>query len=148
MTPACARALIRAHFFLLCPKIQIVWLCSTFTALRYYNEHIHAVWHNVALLNISRTLQSAAFILLRLYLVGVPLKSVPVPLFTPKTASESYSFNYDVVLICIHQCYPVSAVMPGVVLRAYSWVLLKPIGKWCLLLLSGASSWIESKPVG
>lgn len=72
-----------------------------------------------------------------------------------KKALRSRSFNYDFVLIYIHQTYPAAAVTAGVLLPACSWMLLAPVIKCCLLPLSGAgvfplpvSSQIASRHAG
>lgn len=140
-----------------CPKIQIVWFCSTLqpysiimnTFMLFDITWLYLTFpehHNQPPLSCSRST----------WLVShsnpcqeqSDLRKKQFHHVCLKMLREATALIMMFVLICIHQCYPASAVMPGAVFRAYSWVLLKTIAKCCLLLLSGAAFWIESKPVG
>lgn len=43
-----------------------------------YDERTHAASHDLTILHLSTALQTAGSVFLTLYLVGVPLKSVPI----------------------------------------------------------------------
>lgn len=76
MAAACTQALLRA-----CPfssPFKCILFHSVLTLLkpdRMYDEHPHAVYHDLTLFKFSGTLRLAGSICLTLHLIGVPLKS-------------------------------------------------------------------------
>lgn len=102
---------LKARFFLLCPKMQMVSFCSTLLRpYRVCDEHTWSVSHKL-------TLQKA-FPEHYNQLAGSSSRYTWSVLHSPKSASDSYRCNYNLVLVCIHQFCPASAVRPRVQLDA------------------------------